>query len=707
MNAQPTAGPSALPQPPPRLSGTTPGLLDPTQPARLCRHPGSKLSFASFDPHTASSSRDVPLAGLSLNEQLYRPKRVVLETTPAGSTTWRFVPSARRDDGVPDEGTWPRIVDVCGNQYECTQEQWDFYKLDPVYECRVRAAPLVPIIIRVEEHPQVRPPSPVFGQKRRVLSESPAIGEEEAEGSGRATSPSKPRKRRPQVQVESGSDSEHDEGEVEHMIIDDQPKRPGASNGFAKQRREEHQAARKERQERMARRIDRLERQNGDPPETLTFSGAPPSSTAHAPAALPTVGKRKGTSSPQRYFEDNETRTDSDLSTVTSLFDSLRTNANGNSHDSNIHTHSSRASDSEEPPARNTTNYVPSTRDASKRTRTVSPGAARRNIAATRQAREKQKAEVRRKEQEVRRLAREAELLHELYRNNPDTQMPDAFQFQGTPDTGNGVPGGDNNKDGHGVHGYPPADETEVDTEAARLAAIAESKRKLAELEADRPLWEAAAAQRKEQELREAEELRQRAEAKRRAELEERLRREEEEAYNRAREEAARRHAEAEQRARREREKRERDSWAHGRWTVERARERYVNLAERFDKTRYSAGEAPLCAHDVPWPMLPRDFDLEDVTWQAVAEFFDAVKPTMKAVEFKKLIIKSHLRFHTDRWASRRLLDSVKDETERGCIEIGMCIVICVGAKSPSLYTVYSQQDGDTAADTHMGGRLW
>lgn len=98
-----------------RISGSIPGALDPTQSERLCRVLGSRLSFAAFDPHTASSSSDVPdLRTLSLNEELYRPKRVVIETTPTGESFWRFVPSARRDEGVPDEGIWPRVVEICG-----------------------------------------------------------------------------------------------------------------------------------------------------------------------------------------------------------------------------------------------------------------------------------------------------------------------------------------------------------------------------------------------------------------------------------------------------------------------------------------------------------------------------------------------------------------------------------------------------------------
>lgn len=111
--SDPFAGPST--QRIPIITGTVPGVLDRTQPERLLRQSGSKLSFASFDPRTATSQKDVPdLRKLSLNEELYKPKRVVVETTPAGECFWRFVPSARRAEGVPDEGKWPMPVELCG-----------------------------------------------------------------------------------------------------------------------------------------------------------------------------------------------------------------------------------------------------------------------------------------------------------------------------------------------------------------------------------------------------------------------------------------------------------------------------------------------------------------------------------------------------------------------------------------------------------------
>ena len=98
-----------------QISGTVPGLLDPTQPERLLRLPGSKLHFAAFDPLAATVRRDVAgLPKLSIKEELCRARRIVIETSPGEDSFWRYVPNARLEDGVEDEGEWPRAINICG-----------------------------------------------------------------------------------------------------------------------------------------------------------------------------------------------------------------------------------------------------------------------------------------------------------------------------------------------------------------------------------------------------------------------------------------------------------------------------------------------------------------------------------------------------------------------------------------------------------------
>lgn len=95
------------------LRGTQPGLLDTSQPSRLLRFPDSKLSFASFDPKTALAE-EPSVQKLNNSGNLVPPKRVVIETTSKGTSFWRFVPRARLEEGVQDEGIWPRVIDICG-----------------------------------------------------------------------------------------------------------------------------------------------------------------------------------------------------------------------------------------------------------------------------------------------------------------------------------------------------------------------------------------------------------------------------------------------------------------------------------------------------------------------------------------------------------------------------------------------------------------
>jgi hypothetical protein len=185
---------------------------------------------------------------------------------------------------------------------------------------------------------------------------------------------------------------------------------------------------------------------------------------------------------------------------------------------------------------------------------------------------------------------------------------------------------------------------------------IAESRRKIAELERDRPLWEAAAHARERQEREE--EAAQRARA-------ERARREAE----REQQERARQAAVAEAEAAKRRAETQRARWAIGPWTSQRALERYRTLCESFDE---AAKPVALAFEDVPWPTLgrPYTFGPEDIDWAAVEAFFQTVRGSMRAQDYRIFVQNSHRRFHPDRWRARGLLTAVKDENARGMIEV-------------------------------------
>jgi hypothetical protein len=202
---------------------------------------------------------------------------------------------------------------------------------------------------------------------------------------------------------------------------------------------------------------------------------------------------------------------------------------------------------------------------------------------------------------------------------------------------------------------------------------IAESRRKIAELERDRPLWEAATHARERQEREEEEERRAARERQQREEAEARARAEQEHFVAERERERARQAAEAAAAVDAEAAKRRNDAqrarWARGPWTSQRALERYRVLCESFDET---AKPASLSFDDIPWPTLcaPFTFGPEDIDWAAVETFFRTMRGHMRAQDYRVFVEKSHRRFHPDRWSARGLLAAIKDDTARGMIEV-------------------------------------
>ncbi|KAJ3799185.1 hypothetical protein GGU11DRAFT_679995 [Lentinula aff. detonsa] len=538
--ASPFAGPSS----PRKLTGSTPGVLDSTQPDRLLTFSKSSLSFASFNPRTATSSHSTPDARkLSLNEELYNPKRVVIEMSPTGESFWRFVPKARTDEGVIDEGDWPRVVDVCGTLYECSQDQWDIYKLDPLYDCHVRVPPALSTITRASIKPPTSPHS--NGKRNATKAGIPLL---------------KPRKKR-HIDGNSSLDLDDEVEEVEDMVID----------------------------------------QSMPPP--------PP--------------RARSASLRKKQPEEDWSRT-------TLIYEQTAQR---------------------------------------KRTRKVSPGAAKRELDIRRAERDKRRQKRRQARLIGRRQQWHEQFMQEVYAEVPDLKPP-STEYDVD----------DDDSDDESSSGGPSPD-TSFDESATRAAAIAESRRKLAELEADRPLWEEEARKRALREKAAEESQRLKAEERkwadmRRAEAKARQAAEAQEIQEQTkqqREAELQEHLEREEAAKRQRERRKRDErWTYGSWTSIRALERYKVLSDAFDTTKFNAYD-PLTFHIVPWPILtsPTKMSVEDVDWNAVESFFAAVRPHMRSQEFQSFVEKSQRRFHPDRWRARGLLRTVKDEAERGCLEVG------------------------------------
>lgn len=268
--------------------------------------------------------------------------------------------------------------------YECTQDQWDIYKLDPFYDCYVRAYPNLTVISRYSGSGEPIITTKV-GQKRRTLS--PPSPETETQ----ARSPRK------KVQVELPLNSDGgEEGEVEGMWVEDGPLFSSTSyRERAMQLRERKMKNRQDRRDKVARRTEQL---------TTEKEGIlPRNSSSCCVASQPElVGKRKGMKTLTFFFLylTNPFKVDT-------LFDSLKSNGNPDQMEC-----------MGDKMFRNTMYYVPS--KYGKRTRAVSPASAKRDLDTKRLYRERKKQKRWEEELKARRQERDTRFLREVYSEIPD-----------------------------------------------------------------------------------------------------------------------------------------------------------------------------------------------------------------------------------------------------------------------------------------------
>ncbi|KAH8119230.1 hypothetical protein DFH11DRAFT_1686161 [Phellopilus nigrolimitatus] len=615
-------------------SSTVTNELD-TANGNISRQPGSIITFASFDPATATNdfTNAYAFRKLSLNEELCRPKRVVIETTPDGQCTWRFVPKARWEEGVENEGAWPRVVDVCGTLMTLTHDQWDKYKLDRNFDCLVRLSPDHPIIIKSTRQPSVdldpprKPPhSPLHSKNvrfKRRLSDN--TSSRRLSGSN---SDGMKKKRRAITSGFSSSsesessddDNEAEEDEVNGMIIDDVgvPKKHLQSERLKKVRANIEEARRKRRewnaQKRTKPGLSRTLEEEEEDEYRMSWTEIPSTFSTRAQSEGTPAFKRKGIALSD---ESNIDRSDSERGVSKRRFKTYEKNG------------------------------------TTKRTRTVSPGTAKRAIEARRNRRgDKRKEELDRRAKN-RAQARIDTEMKKLYEEVAKSQPP---PMQST--------------------NRPLSPDEEMGEEAQRQTMLEESKRKIAELEKDRCLWEEQARRRAAQEAEEkahAEAACRARAASQAAAAEQEKQREKQTAEEKAQNErdaaaAAVRTKRAEARIAARRDAR---VWLARGWTTPRALERYKQLCDAFDKLNFIKGDV-VVFETIPWPVLlrPGSFGVEDVDWTAVETFFLQVRTYMPTKDYVTLVEKSHKRFHPDRWRSRRVLQCVEEEEEKECMEV-------------------------------------
>ena len=105
-------------------------------------------------------------------------------------------------------------------------------------------------------------------------------------------------------------------------------------------------------------------------------------------------------------------------------------------------------------------------------------------------------------------------------------------------------------------------------------------------------------------------------------------------------------------------------------WTPSRALERFQKVSDEFERIRF-CDDQPITVPSIPWPTLhfPDDINLEIIEWGGVEAFFASVKTLIPVAEYKILVEKTHRRFHPDKWKSRGLLRTIKDEALREKVE--------------------------------------
>lgn len=599
----PTAPPGALRT----IRGTQPGLLDPSQPSRLLRFPDANLHFASFDPKTALVDGQEPdMRKLNITDILPPPKRVVIESTPKGVSFWRFVPRARLEEGAQDEGFWPRLIVLNGEQVHCYQEQWEIYKLDPAYRCTVFGGNKLSSITRVSLEDSSSSALDPSGVKRsRSTSPDPA--------------PQK-RVRSCYAQSNTSDDSagieDSEEDEIEDMLVDeeDSSEMPKLTSNRKFGRWVDRELLNAERQWRW--RMNRVVQDKYNPapplPTEASFSMQDDRSDSSVSAPTACSMKRKDTIAPQ------------DIDGAVGSEDrSVDENA--------LSKKRMRAISSEG--TRHTTSHGYITRE-------------------------------RKRFQKITKFRQRRQPGHHLH-------FWDNLHFGFSPSVDEND--SEDTSESDCKQTSEGATDNTYDPEAARQAEIAQSIRKMRELEKDRPLWEEQKRLREARELAEQEERRTRVEQQRRAEEQRKLREQEaiEQERRRAAAEAERRARDEELRHRENRKRRQRERWDSGPWTPIRALERYKMLSEEFDDWKFSPDES-IAFHDIPWPVLhaPSGLTVEDVDWSAVEAFFDAVKSHMRLQDYKAFVEKSHRRFHPDRWRARNVWLAVRDDVDRGFMEV-------------------------------------
>ena len=422
--------------------------------------------------------------------------RIALRQDAEGQWAWAFVPQAPRDEGVRDEGTWPRVVNVMGyedNLYSnagsalmdgyrgirtISRDEWDQYKCDTQkYQCYVPLPPGIPTV-KLRDKSRATPltppsPSPVpepapRSSRKRRLSDTAFFT---TKGSKRAKTDESPSKR-PNVIIDLADDVSHisassseSDTEVEEIIHIRPQRPPQRSKPTSKGKERDHPSSRPS--------LPFLEElySHGVPlpstPTGFTRGLSKPPEMKTSMDTDPTAQVKR-----KRTFNTNEER----ISVIDNSF------VESYDHD----------------------------RSNTKRARRLSPDSLRREAnqkLRDRKLREEQRRQPIGNSSSSTPLPIASKTHEKDFWSTVDFSSLKGQQFdieessaaQGPPT----IPEEDEEECGYETdetrgdsdeffHSPDPGPQPEDELDPVRQAAIEESKRKLAELEKDRPIWEAA-----------------------------------------------------------------------------------------------------------------------------------------------------------------------------------------------------------------------
>ncbi|KAI0028641.1 hypothetical protein K488DRAFT_73614 [Vararia minispora EC-137] len=133
------------------LTGSRPGLLDPSQPSRILKDPRSHLLFYTVPADKPKKSKIVSSIDHGSSDAKVE-KRSAWEIGPDGTCLQTLsVPQPIFEEGFVLSGvTWPKLVSIGTDWIYFSREQWDIYNIDSAYNCFI--GPYHWRIERINEH---------------------------------------------------------------------------------------------------------------------------------------------------------------------------------------------------------------------------------------------------------------------------------------------------------------------------------------------------------------------------------------------------------------------------------------------------------------------------------------------------------------------------------------------------------------------------